>query len=213
MHARKLSGECIRGTSALMPDVDDSQKEVLHLLDRLCIPHERRHPHYDGYAWDGKTIATGMPSLQVLHDACHYLVCPVERRSIPDFGLGTGPGSRNKSKPVMHWLDGEMEEIQALILTGLYQLHLGHEPTELKVLGVATLNDGVYFYSVDNATIFWHNLVQLDEKGLLNCHILHESNALQQLLLLLGDESYKTGSIEELLSKHRGKDIVMNTSD
>ena len=45
----------------------------------------------DGFSWDGQRAAVRTEPAVLIHEVAHWLIAPVARRRLPDFGLGAGP--------------------------------------------------------------------------------------------------------------------------
>ena len=77
---------------------------------------------YDGRAFH---IAAdhGCDTEKLLHDACHWLVAPKERRSKPNYGLGPGKGDR-WSRAVDD-VTGDNEEVTVMLLERFLAPHFG----------------------------------------------------------------------------------------
>lgn len=83
---------------------------------------------YDGRAFH---IAAdhGCDTEKLLHDACHWLVAPKERRSKPNYGLGPGKGdrwARAVDDPT-----GDNEEVTVMLLERLLAPHFGLAPSKI----------------------------------------------------------------------------------
>jgi hypothetical protein len=50
------------------------------------------------FSWDGKVLRTRSEPWVILHEIAHWLICPPERRGLPDFGVGAGPESGRKEE-------------------------------------------------------------------------------------------------------------------
>ena len=65
--------------------------------------------------YDGRTFHVaadhGCDTEKLLHDACHWLVAPKERRSRPNYGLGPGPGQR-----LVDDVTADNEEVTVMLL-------------------------------------------------------------------------------------------------
>jgi hypothetical protein len=72
--------------------------------------------------FDGRAIFLafdhGCDTEKLLHEVCHWLVAPRERRGRPNFGLGPGPGMR-----VVTDVEGDNEEVTVMLLERLLAPH------------------------------------------------------------------------------------------
>ena len=78
------------------------------------------------FAYNGKTIALNetkgslRTDANIIHDIAHYAVASIERRKLPEFGLGTSPDRpRFRAKLVIDRSDAQHEEELASAL-GIY---------------------------------------------------------------------------------------------
>ena len=81
-------------------------------------------------AWDGRTIALRYggrlrPVADIIHDLAHWLVCARSRRSLRDFGLGTGPDGGEGAERVVSARTANDEEARASLLGIAIQRDLG----------------------------------------------------------------------------------------
>jgi hypothetical protein len=49
------------------------------------------------FSWDGRSLRTRSEPCVVFHEIAHWLLSPVSRRAIADFGLGAGPETGRKA--------------------------------------------------------------------------------------------------------------------
>lgn len=64
-------------------------------INEVGIPVEQMNHRTDHFGWDGSTIRispenTYRKVCDLAHEFSHWLVCPDDRRHIPEFGLGAG---------------------------------------------------------------------------------------------------------------------------
>lgn len=82
-----------------------------------------------GFSWDGKAVSIQTEPSVLIHEVAHYLLCPPERRALPDFGLGAGPESgrsaRADSARVVDFAAREREEAMASLLGIMWETALG----------------------------------------------------------------------------------------
>jgi hypothetical protein len=81
------------------------------------------------YNWDGAALDGATEAYVILHEVAHYLLARPERRALPDFGLGPGPDTRDRtgaeraaSLPI---LEREADEAAASLLGILWEAELG----------------------------------------------------------------------------------------
>jgi hypothetical protein len=81
------------------------------------------------YSWDGRAVRTRSEAWVLLHEVAHYLVCPPERRGLPDFGLGAGPETGRRAEAdaaaCVPPAEREREEQLASLLGILWEAELG----------------------------------------------------------------------------------------
>lgn len=65
---------------------------AVELARRCAIPVLDEEPQR-ALSWDGAVLRTRSESYVLMHEVAHWLLCPAERRALPDFGLGAGPES------------------------------------------------------------------------------------------------------------------------
>ena len=121
----------IRATSADRAAGDAAER---HRLEALAFAREHGlavHPPGTvcAYNWDGVALDGATEAYVIRHEVAHYLLAPAERRVVPDFGLGPGPDTRDRSGaeraarlPV---LEREVDEAAASLLGILWEAELG----------------------------------------------------------------------------------------
>ena len=81
------------------------------------------------FSWDGRVVRTRSESSVLLHEIAHWQICPAERRSLPDFGLGAGPETGRKAEAdaarAANQATQEREEAMASLLGILWEAQLG----------------------------------------------------------------------------------------
>jgi hypothetical protein len=65
---------------------------AVELARRCAIPVLDEEPQR-ALSWDGAVLRTRSESYVLMHEIAHWLLCPPQRRALPDFGLGAGPES------------------------------------------------------------------------------------------------------------------------
>jgi hypothetical protein len=103
---------------------------------RQAIDFARRHgvpAHPPGaacaYNWDGVALDSATEAYVILHEVAHYLLAPPERRALPDFGLGPGPDTRDRTGAErvarLSVIEREADEAAASLLGILWEAELG----------------------------------------------------------------------------------------
>ena len=81
------------------------------------------------FSWDGTVLRVRSEPWVILHEVAHWLICPPERRRLPDFGVGAGPESGRKAEADEARCvdDATQQEDEALssLLGVLLQVELG----------------------------------------------------------------------------------------
>ncbi|HEX3884340.1 MAG TPA: elongation factor P hydroxylase [Stellaceae bacterium] len=89
--------------------------------------------HPDGtdcaFNWDGTALDPGTEAYVILHEVAHFLIAPPERRSLPDFGLGPGPDTRDRDAAseaaTLTLAESEADEAAASLIGILWEADLG----------------------------------------------------------------------------------------
>ena len=74
----------------LVADLHAGRAKAIALAHRLGIPTCDEAPEV-AFSWDGCLLRTRSETSVVFHEIAHWQLTPVERRGLPDFGLGAGP--------------------------------------------------------------------------------------------------------------------------
>src|SRR5258708_34316949 len=81
------------------------------------------------YNWDGAALDGATEAYVILHEVAHFLLAPPERRTLPDFGLGPGPDTRDRDgaerAATVAVLARETDEATASLLGILWEAELG----------------------------------------------------------------------------------------
>jgi len=144
--ARKLL-DAIVATECLGPglkaDLFAGRTKAIALAGELGIPTHDGDPA-DGFSWDGGALATETETTVLFHDIAHWRVCPSDRRTLYDFGLGGGPESGRKQEAdlvrVADQTTAEHEELLASVLGMAYEVEAG-EPALLAFIDHNWLDD------------------------------------------------------------------------
>ena len=121
----------IRATSAQRAVGSEAERDRLAALDFARRHGMTVHPAGAacGYNWDGAALDGDTEAYVILHEIAHYLLAPPERRSLPDFGLGPGPDTRDRAgaerAATVALLDREEDEAAASLLGILWEAELG----------------------------------------------------------------------------------------
>jgi hypothetical protein len=89
----------------------------------------RDEPPASAFSWDGAVLRTQSEPWVILHEIAHWLICPAERRRLPDFGVGAGPESGRKAEAdrvrVVDDAVQQEDEAMASLLGVLLEAELG----------------------------------------------------------------------------------------
>ncbi len=81
------------------------------------------------FNWDGRALNSATEAYVILHEAAHFVLAPLERRRLVDFGLGPGPDTRDRDAAaramVVSPLAGEEDEAAASLLGIIWEAKLG----------------------------------------------------------------------------------------
>lgn len=106
----------------------DARHRVCTLIDRFGIAQIDGAPQ-DAFSWDGRAIRTRSEPCVVVHELAHWQLCPADRLTLPDFGLGAGPetGRRDDADAACRVTrDTQIaEELHASLLGILWEVALG----------------------------------------------------------------------------------------
>jgi hypothetical protein len=113
---------------------DFTLEQVLAIASFEGIPTSPRNPH-ETYMWNGKDIGTSPkdipgfltdadPNGSLVHEMCHYLVAPPERRIFPEYGLGWSGLTRERSERIVPKND-HSDEKRALVLDMRFRRAMG----------------------------------------------------------------------------------------
>jgi hypothetical protein len=82
-----------------------------------------------GFNWDGAALDGETEAYVILHEVAHFVLAPAERRSLPDFGAGPGPDTRDRAgaerAAILPVLEREADEVMASLLGVLWEAELG----------------------------------------------------------------------------------------
>jgi hypothetical protein len=78
-------------------DTPEHRAVAVALAQANGIPTRDEEPAA-AFSWDGKLLRTRSEPWVILHEIAHWLICPPERRGLPDFGVGAGPESGRKEE-------------------------------------------------------------------------------------------------------------------
>ena len=81
------------------------------------------------FNWDGRALNSATEAYVILHEAAHFVLAPLERRQLVDFGLGPGPDTRDRDAAaraaVLSPLAREEDEAAASLLGIIWEAELG----------------------------------------------------------------------------------------
>ncbi len=81
------------------------------------------------FNWDGAALDGASEAYVILHEVAHFVLAPVERRRLVDFGLGPGPDTRDREAAlraaVLPLCDREEDEAMASLLGIMWEAELG----------------------------------------------------------------------------------------
>ena len=121
----------IRATSAQRAVGSEAERDRLAALDFARRHGMAVHPAGAAcaYNWDGAALDGAVEAYVILHEVAHFLLASPERRSLPDFGLGPGPDTRDRDgaerAAIVTLLDREEDEAAASLLGILWEAKLG----------------------------------------------------------------------------------------
>jgi hypothetical protein len=89
----------IRATSAQRAKGAEAERHRLAALDFAARHGVPVHPPGTAcaYNWDGAALDGGTQAYVILHEVAHFALAPPARRTLPDFGLGPGPDTRDRA--------------------------------------------------------------------------------------------------------------------
>ncbi len=88
--------------------------------------------NYAKYNWTGRVLNTEPTDVEMqLHDVAHWLVCPPERRKLPEFGLGSDQVRESNAKQVLSNHDADEEEYLACAMQLAIVVYLGLDPNSV----------------------------------------------------------------------------------
>ncbi len=74
----------------LVADLHAGRGKAVALAARFGIPTLDEDPAVS-FSWDGTVIRTRSETSVVFHEIAHWQIAPLDRRPLPDFGVGAGP--------------------------------------------------------------------------------------------------------------------------
>lgn len=99
---------------------------IQDLADKVGVRLDWERDPFDTIQWDGNSIACeNQNDSNIIHDIAHYALASVRRRKLPDFGLGSGPDSKLRSKSVLSGKNRDKEEELASALGIHWEKKLG----------------------------------------------------------------------------------------
>jgi hypothetical protein len=124
----RIAATC-RGADADGPaDTPERRAAAVALARALGIPTLDEEPAVS-FSWDGRVLRTQSEPWVILHEIAHWLICPPQRRGLPDFGVGAGPESGRKAEAdrarVVDDESQQRDEAMASLLGVLLEAELG----------------------------------------------------------------------------------------
>lgn len=157
----------VRGENLELSRDEDHHAQAVALLRRFDMGVLDRSPT-EGYTWDGHSVAVRMEPSVIVHEVGHLQTCAPERRTVVDFGLGSGPetGKRQEADAAMtvFGVPREMEEALASLQGILWEAELG-QPAILAFLEQNWMEGGASPY---NKAHFLKIFGQLHAHGMLD---------------------------------------------
>ena len=129
--AARAAFALIRATSAERAAGAEAERHRLQALDFARGHGMAVHPPGTvcAYNWDGTALDGATEAYVILHEVAHYLLAPLERRVLPDFGAGPGPDTRDRDgaerAAVLAVLEREADEASSSLLGILWEAELG----------------------------------------------------------------------------------------
>lgn len=143
------------------------QKEAVDLAKKIGM-HVCDQSPTQGFTWDGFRLSIRMEPSVIIHDVAHFQVCTPDRRNLPDFGLGAGPETGNRTQAdthaQLHGICCDIEESLASLLGILWEVELGH-PAILAFLEQNWLEGGC---TITNCNHLRKTLLSLHLMGLID---------------------------------------------
>ncbi|MBV9964902.1 MAG: elongation factor P hydroxylase [Alphaproteobacteria bacterium] len=129
--ADRAAFACIRATSperATGSEAERHRRQALQVAAHLGISVHQPGTQ-PGFNWDGAALDGGTEAYVILHEIAHFVLAPLERRRLVDFGLGPGPDTRERTAAevaaVLPLIEREADEAEASLLGILWEAALG----------------------------------------------------------------------------------------
>ena len=119
------------------------------------------------YNWDGIALSGATEAYVILHEAAHFVLAPVERRRLIDFGLGPGPDTSDREAAeqaaVLSPLERDEDETAASLLGIVWEAKLAQP-------ALASFLDQNWLEGLDRSAYshFTAVLAKLRRRGLLD---------------------------------------------
>jgi hypothetical protein len=117
------------------------------------------------YNWDGTALNSATEAYVILHEAAHFVLAPIERRRLIDFGLGPGPDTRDRDAAeraaVLSPLERDEDEAAASLLGIVWEARLAQP-------ALASFLDQNWLEGLDRSAHF-HFAAVLDELRRRGC--------------------------------------------
>ena len=126
MALARIASTCAQGSAPA--DTPEQRVAAVALAETYGIPTLDEEPAA-AFSWDGAVLRVRSEPWVILHEVGHWLVCPPERRHLPDFGVGAGPESgRTVEADAARCVDDaaqQEDEVLSSLLGILLQVELG----------------------------------------------------------------------------------------
>jgi hypothetical protein len=121
----------IHATGAERAEGEEAERHrqaAVSFAQRYGVPLHRRGTACE-FNWDGVALNGDTEAYVILHEVAHFVLAPVERRRLVDFGLGPGPDTVAREMAeratILGFAKREAEEAEASLLGILWEAALG----------------------------------------------------------------------------------------
>jgi hypothetical protein len=107
---------------------EDHRRAALALADACGMPIQPANAGAP-FNWDGAALNGVVEAYVIMHEIAHFLLAPPERRRVPEFGLGPGPDTLDRTAAeraaIVPPLTRDKDEAMASLLGILWEARLG----------------------------------------------------------------------------------------